>query len=340
MPQYTAVNPSLVAFNPTTISDGMGDAFRLAQQYEQLKASKALQAELAATRSGRIGAEQAKNNALMQLTPEQTKIALAKLLAEGPNIAPRGALEGLTIGRDTGVVRGDIDRQPDELMAKALKANMDLKTAENEKLLLSDILNTRSSQVGAGLSDAMTKEWVANQMGLDQAKVQIGTVGDAAANLEGDLLTKRAMAEAQLDSEKAKAQNLREVGTGGIIPKGVTYDRKVESAAGGLNMTVEQVRALAGTRVGLSILGKINAAMKSTMGHFNPRFTKEEEAVLAGVGLGEVVAQRPVTPPAPPKAQQKQAQKGPVTIKSKAEYDKLPSGTSFVGPDGKSYVKP
>jgi hypothetical protein len=54
MPQYSAVNPSLVAFNPTAISDGMLQAFQIAKQYEALKASKALQAELEATRSGRI----------------------------------------------------------------------------------------------------------------------------------------------------------------------------------------------------------------------------------------------------------------------------------------------
>jgi hypothetical protein len=57
MPQYTAPNPSLVAFNPVAASDGMMQAFQLAKQYEALKAHKALQAELAATREGRINSQ-------------------------------------------------------------------------------------------------------------------------------------------------------------------------------------------------------------------------------------------------------------------------------------------
>lgn len=62
MPRFTPADPTLVAFNPTSAADGMLQTFQLANSYEKLKASKALQAELEATRKGRIAAEDARNS--------------------------------------------------------------------------------------------------------------------------------------------------------------------------------------------------------------------------------------------------------------------------------------
>jgi hypothetical protein len=62
MPVYTAPNPSLVAFNPAIAADGMMQAFQLAKELENIKAKRALQAELEATRQSRIAQQNALSN--------------------------------------------------------------------------------------------------------------------------------------------------------------------------------------------------------------------------------------------------------------------------------------
>lgn len=86
MPQYSPVNPSLVAFNPTSVSDGMMNAFNLAKALEEIKSKKALQAEIEATRQKRIEAANAKNTlgaatdtSALGLVEPQTALELGKI---------------------------------------------------------------------------------------------------------------------------------------------------------------------------------------------------------------------------------------------------------------------
>ncbi len=50
--------------------------------------------------------------------------------------------------------------------------------------------------------------------------------------------------------------------------------------------------------------------------------------------------QAPPEPAAQPASAQDQAAKGPAQIKSDAEFNALPSGAEFIGPDGKHRRKP
>jgi hypothetical protein len=307
MPRYTAPNPSLVAFTPQPIAAGMFDTFKLAQQYENLKASKALQAEQAATRARRIEAENAKYLASIQLLPPETQAKLSALSADQPNIPLRGQLTGEKLRYDLGDIGAALKRQPTENEAKGVLSAIALETAKNEQVLLPELLNTRSSEVGSKLIDARLKEYAADQAGMDEAAVRIGTAQDAAANLAGDLMLRRQTAEAKLKTEEAQAQHLRTQGQN-IIPAGVTYDRAVENVAGKLNMTVPQVKALAGTRIGLNILSKIGAAQTSITG--TARLTPQEEAVLASIMNpspdGSVPAPKPAPKSPPSESQRKQ----------------------------------
>lgn len=94
MPTYVAPDPRLVAFNPSIVATGMGQAFALAQQVEDIKRSKALQAELEATRIERIEAENAKNRSIATLAGPESQNRLQTLMAAQPNIASKGLLEG------------------------------------------------------------------------------------------------------------------------------------------------------------------------------------------------------------------------------------------------------
>lgn len=151
MPQYTAPNPSLVAFNPSTISSGMMDAFNLARQYEDIKTKKALQAELAATREARI----ARDNALAGFD-------IAKVGVQQPLLQPRADLElaqmgsqQSLLGPETNLRMGQIGNLesllPDELAARRAGLGFDTEKAKTMLPNLSLEAESRKKSLEAGL---------------------------------------------------------------------------------------------------------------------------------------------------------------------------------------------
>ncbi len=79
LPQYSPVNPSLVAFNPSQIAGGAMDMSQLVKAIEKIKADRAIQAELAATKDARIAAQNAQNSSIAQLSPVKTESEILAL---------------------------------------------------------------------------------------------------------------------------------------------------------------------------------------------------------------------------------------------------------------------
>lgn len=80
MPQYTPVDPRLVAFNPQQLTAGALSTIELANELSKRKAFLAQQAELEATRHGRLAAENTVNQSVVNVRPHQdiASIALAQ----------------------------------------------------------------------------------------------------------------------------------------------------------------------------------------------------------------------------------------------------------------------
>ncbi len=65
MPQYTASNPNMVAFNPSVAIDGATKAMELTKLMEYIKAKREEAAENAATKASRVGSTISQNELLM-----------------------------------------------------------------------------------------------------------------------------------------------------------------------------------------------------------------------------------------------------------------------------------
>ncbi len=80
MPSYTAMDPNRVTFDPSGFTNGAMSSIQLLNALAQQKAFQQAQAELAATREGRLGALNAQNLATIQLAPQKNlaDIALAQ----------------------------------------------------------------------------------------------------------------------------------------------------------------------------------------------------------------------------------------------------------------------
>jgi hypothetical protein len=80
MPQYTAMDPNRVTFNPAGFTQGALSSIEIIDQLQKQRAFQQAQMELAATRDGRLGAMNAQNLATIQLAPQRSiaDIALAQ----------------------------------------------------------------------------------------------------------------------------------------------------------------------------------------------------------------------------------------------------------------------
>jgi hypothetical protein len=162
MPTYTPVNPSLVAFNPTEVSDGMLKAFRISNALEELKASKAKQAELAATRSARIAMENA-------VAGSNT----AKAVAETPMHAQRTGYESQKIDLDSRLLFPKFEYELGDLGFKTAR------TAANKEMLPSVIDTEKAVNKAAGDKAKAEAAYVAPEA---LARASMADANRAAAN--------------------------------------------------------------------------------------------------------------------------------------------------------------
>jgi hypothetical protein len=218
-PQFTPVNPSLVAFNPSVAADGMLQAFQLAKEYENVKAKKALQAELEATRIARIAqtnalanydvartgmdtrlmpqkesVESLKFGAQERLIPAETDFSLLGM-KEKTRAMP--ALTDASISNAGFQVAQNAARLPHvqtAAEAEADAARATSATSKNTVALAPEALATGKAELGARKTNAD----ISQQVGPEEAKLKLIQLADAIHNAKGDAAQARAIKDMDL----------------------------------------------------------------------------------------------------------------------------------------------
>ncbi len=224
MPTYSAVNPSLVAFNPTSVSDGMMNAFNLAKALEEIKSKKALQAEIEATRQKRLAATNAQNElsasrdtASLGLVDPEAALKLGKIGQQQTLLEPttKSKLSDLSFNTEKNqAFQGNLG-----LLAsvEAAKGNADLSTigpvsqatiAEAGARTAGANEDTQNATLRGSAQAAdyrlKAKQAVGDYDRYDKEQQLVNTkLSDALDNAKTDQDVLRATRQAKLDKEKA-----------------------------------------------------------------------------------------------------------------------------------------
>lgn len=225
--QYTPVNPDLVAFAPQRFAEGIGSSFALAEQFAKIKAIRAQQAELAATRDKRIAATTsgfdrtiAQNAAEIPLFPKQAaykegELAMLTHLLPKQQAATEAGLDET------------INIAPSRLAAGI---------ATNEQTVLNAPILGQAARAGAK-ADIAAAETAAAAAPLQRVSIMMG-LADKIKNAKTDAERSRALEDAKLKSIEAEtAENLAQAGyydRGGASRAPVTNEARAAKIASAL----------------------------------------------------------------------------------------------------------
>jgi len=213
MPQYTPVNPSLVAFNPSQVSDGMMSAFNLAKALEDIKSKKALQAELDTTRKQRLAAQNAQNELIaaeagagLGLVEPQTALKLGEIGQK------QRLLEPTTNARLSDLAFGTAKNNAN-IGNLGLLASVDKAKAEADLSTIGPVAQATVAEAGARKSEAETSVALADlkrastaaQLEMAQLINKLGMANAAPEALLKAIKTSSLLASAKTDDEHRKA---------------------------------------------------------------------------------------------------------------------------------------
>lgn len=127
MPTYSPVDPNRVSFDLSGLTNGAMSSIQLINALAQQKAFAQAQAELAATREGRLGATNAQNLATIQLAPQKNlaDIALAQQQAQLIPGQTEAALAGQDFSKVLRPFLQNVERQKAETADALSVANAD-----------------------------------------------------------------------------------------------------------------------------------------------------------------------------------------------------------------------
>lgn len=367
MPRYTPVDPSLVAMNPGAITQGAGQALQLAQALDQIRAYRAHQQELADTRLKRVQAANvgadvsiAKGNRTLEAMPLVSEV-------EDLRLGNERALLPLQGKRDVLKTTEDLASIP--VIAAADRAGAQYRTQEATTMMpqLALLAETKGKQAkAAGVEADIAVSTGPARMEIAQAaaefakatvpieqKIKMFQLQDQMENAKSDADVARIQREvgillqmSQIGENDAQARYL---GSGGGRQGKSLVDQEkdiLEAIANvekrftgsGETTTVYESNTYKG--------GKPPGTMPKVIDGFwtSPKrvdpigeiYIAQRNALLQD--LQRVRGQIQQSAPAPTSTQQ--ASTGRPTVTSKAAYDGLPSGTEFIGGDGKVYRKP
>jgi hypothetical protein len=266
MPQYSPVNPSLVAFNPTALTDGLRSGVDLKMLLEKLAAQKAAAEENALTKDKRIGATNTINEVLAArgqkdlrqmptieeieglkhandraTVPLQGKYDLAKLGVDLENVAPLGQAQRETALTQTAAAQNDRRIMPQVYDAKA--ATADATTADAGIAVRTAKLREEGVKAQTALSTTLA---TLQRMNAPAANtVEIIKIYDAIANSKDDAELKRALTRAQI--ELMKSQSYENLQSKGRI---LTPDQEIKQIQGALEQ-LEKLRVSSGEDFGV-----------------------------------------------------------------------------------------
>lgn len=261
IPSYTPVDPRLVAFNPGSFTNGILSAFDVAKTYDQMKAYKLMQDELAATRDKRIAATgtgydasiardtgtiqteplktdaiNAQNQALKNLVPIQGQFDVQQAKN---NIALQPGAFKLAQGQQ------DIGLQNQPYDAEAQLASRQLEAATRDNTQQAAILNS---------STGLTQAQFDNSSIDTKNQIILNRLNDELVSAKSDKERKDALEQAHIDlakaqAEEAKARGQFDLGFG--RQTGSHTDRSVAEIIG-LQKTIDEINKSAPGGVALS----------------------------------------------------------------------------------------
>jgi len=241
MPQYTPVDPRLVAFDPAQISNGVLNAFQVVDNYKKMQAFNKAQAELDATRLKRVAATNSGYDA--SISDNDLRLATNPLAGEAKNatsraaislVPQRAALEGLQLA-------GDIATQPskNELNALAVEHQQEVQPRK-QRLEIAD-LQQQDADLDLNLQTQHQKALAENQALLRAAELadpkhalDVADVHDRLANQATDAQLRRdkmklEIANIQAHNEALKAQAAYNLGQGRYPGTPKTIDQMIEA---------------------------------------------------------------------------------------------------------------
>jgi hypothetical protein len=241
MPTYVAPDPRLAAFNPSLVANGMGQAFQLAQQVEEIKRSKALAAELEATRTNRLAAQNAQNLATATVAGPQSQLDLSKIALAEHQVPQAQTIGDLTFAYQERMIpeqgklgvlqRGSaLTNEPYLAGEQRQKAALGISRAAGEQTILPDVLSaeaakarqtTAEANVGTNLAGAKGSLVAANissqlkdlsdaeSVGSKKLEVLKNKLDDELENAKDDADRDRIYKNFKIDESAANAENLR-----------------------------------------------------------------------------------------------------------------------------------
>lgn len=239
MPKPGLADPSLVAFNPARIGQGMQEGLALSEQLARLKAFKLEQEEKAmlasdrinaikaqykgiadqtpqqtrivtgqadvveGTKTAKIGAENATNERTIAITPVQTQNELAGLFANRPNIFSGAKVKGLQDKVAAGNAEIELSTQPSRKAAARATAESTRIAAEGAEATAAQDADTKtimSNLAKAAADDDAENFWTNREALKKQRELQTKTMEAQIANIQSQVQNNLAEAQMRLET--------------------------------------------------------------------------------------------------------------------------------------------
>lgn len=230
--RFTPADPSLVAFNPGAATQGVGQAFALADQLDKIRAYRAAQKELSDTRLKRVAAQNAsadltvaKSGSEIRQMPsvERANIASNELRGDEAN-ARKSILDVLTESdREAAITKLHRDQAersilPEVYDAKSETAKTEAAMAAGRRSIIPKVIGQEEAQADAATGEAKIsiatqpfREEVARQAAAFavstapvEQRIKMAQLLDAYNNATSDLERKRLKDELSIELERAK----------------------------------------------------------------------------------------------------------------------------------------
>jgi hypothetical protein len=360
MPQFVAANPELVAFNPNAVTGGVLSTIQIADMLAKRKAFLQQQAELEATRDSRLGAENARNQALISVAPRRalSDIALAdKTSALAPSETDvglaqnKGALADIAFKEGIRPHMEEAARIAAEAQAAAApgmadvtmaapglamtKINADLSTIPGKAAL--DAAKSEEELTSLPEDTARNDKLKDAKIALDLAQAEYNKANASYLNRDkpksGNGVDELQKALGHVETSIQRLENAKVVNPnteGGFPVPLIQYQNQVHDQNGGV---------LSGYKFSNpGILGSSQPLLTDPRAERNAQELKRLYSLRENLssqltnGVAESAGISVAPPPAP-------AQSSGAKVYTPAEAAKLPAGTVFTGTDGKQHVR-
>ncbi len=369
LPRYTPVDPNLVAFQPTKLTEGALDALRLASNLQKYQSDRQKQEEEKALQQQRMeaaraayGAQAALGRKTMALAPREAETALADFKVADELRQPKADLERSLIGsrsKDLAfneAIRGEVETakkveaETAAATAGMSAANKVMQLQQQAEQLRDAIANSpednklkrelqqAEKDLKTALADQYKATAAASKEKIDVEREKIKAKQEAANSVRE--LAKDARSAAAAASSAVSRRGAMQVEDpqkpgGALVPLASLQGRIFEQDKAGNWVPKKEFFGDKAIPIPPTIMQQLKAYQQ--LMDREKRLLEEAD----DLDLQAYDARKSAQSNEPSSAKKDEASTGGVVkITSKEQFDKLPSGTEFVGPDGKQYRKP